>query len=138
MLEAQTVRERLLAMLAAFFATMALLLAGIGLYGVLDYSVCRRRREIGIRMALGEPSKAIARRLTFRTAAWLCAGSLAGLILGLASARYIESLLYQVKATNLRSLAIPASALLITAIAAAVVPVLRALRTDPATVLRSE
>jgi putative ABC transport system permease protein len=138
MLEAQTVRERLLAMLAAFFAMVALVLAGIGLYGVLDYSVFRRRREIGIRMALGEPSNAIARRVTFGIAGWLCAGSLAGLAFGLASARYLESLLYQVKATEVTSLALPALALLITAIAAAVAPVLRALRTDPATVLRSE
>lgn len=138
MLEAQMVRERLLAMLAAFFATVALLLAGIGVYGVLDYSVFRHRREIGIRMALGEPSSAIARRVSFGIGGWLCAGALMGLTIGLTSARYIESLLYQVKLTDLRFLAIPAFALLITAIAAAVAPVLRALRTDPATVLRSE
>jgi putative ABC transport system permease protein len=138
MLEAQTVRERLLAMLAAFFATVALALAGIGLYGVLNYSVFRRGREIGIRMALGEPSSAIARRVTFGIAAWLGAGALTGLILGLASARYIESLLYQVKATDVRLLAIPALALFLTAMAAAVAPVVRAIRTDPAAVLRSE
>jgi ABC-type antimicrobial peptide transport system permease subunit len=50
---APTIRERLLAMLAMFFAAVAVLLAGIGLYGVLDYGVLERRREIGIRLAIG-------------------------------------------------------------------------------------
>src|SRR5579872_3711846 len=59
-----TIRERLLAMLALFFAIVALLLAGIGLYGVLDYSVLQRRREIAIRIALGSPSADVAWRVT--------------------------------------------------------------------------
>src|SRR5207342_1412019 len=61
--EQHTLRERLLAMLAVFFAAVALLLAGIGLYGVLDCSVLQRRRELGIRMALGAQSGEIARRV---------------------------------------------------------------------------
>ncbi len=138
LIEAQTVREGLLATLAVFFGAVALLLAGIGLYGVLDYSVFRRRREIGIRMAIGAQTSDIARRVTLDIVAWILAGSLAGLALGLISARYIESLLFQVKATDPSALAAPTLVLVATAILAALPPVLRAASIDPATVLRSE
>ena len=138
LIDAQTVRERLLAMLALFFAAVALLLAGVGLYGVLDYSVFRRRREIGIRMAIGAQAGDIARRVTFDIIGWIFAGSLVGLALGIASARYIESLLYQVKATDFSALAAPALALIAAAILAALPPVIRAVHVDPVSVLRSE
>src|SRR5207248_678977 len=94
--DSHTVRERLLAMLALFFATVALLLAGVGLYGVLDYSVLQRRREIGIRIAVGAQAGDIARRVTADVSWMVGVGALAGLALGLASVRYIEALLYQV------------------------------------------
>jgi predicted permease len=138
LIDAQTVRERLLAMLALFFAVVALLLAGVGLYGVLDYSVFRSRREIGIRMAIGARALDIVRRVTLDIVAWIFAGSLAGLALGIAYARYIESLLYQAKATDLSALAAPALALLAAAIVAALPPVIRAVHIDPVNVLRSE
>ncbi|MES1261044.1 MAG: ADOP family duplicated permease [Acidobacteriota bacterium] len=138
MLQAQTVRERLLAMLALFFAVIALLLAGVGLYGVLDYSVLQRRREIGIRMAIGAQAVDIARRVTFDIIAWVFAGSLAGFALAVGFARYSESLLYQVKATDWSSLAAPALALTAAAILAALPPVIRAVRIDPARVLQSQ
>ena len=80
--EQHTVRERLLAMLALFFAVVALLLAGIGLYGVLDYSVLQRRREIGIRMAIGAQASDIARRVTTDALAVVLAGSIFGIGLG--------------------------------------------------------
>jgi predicted permease len=138
LIDAQTIRERLLAMLALFFAVVALLLAGVGLYGVLDYSVFQRRREIGIRMALGARTAGIVRQVTFNLLGWVLAGSLLGLALGLASVRYIESLLYEVKATDVSALAAPALALLAAAILAALPPVIRATRIDPAQILRSE
>jgi len=138
LIDAQTIRERLLAMLALFFAIVALLLAGVGLYGVLDYSVFQRRREIGIRMAIGARAGDIARRVTFDVALWVVGGSFAGLAIGLAAARYIESLLYGVKPTDWSSLAAPALALVAAAILAALPPVIRAVRIDPVKVLRSE
>ncbi len=138
LIDAQTIRERLLAMLVLFFAVVSLLLAGVGLYGVLDYSVFQRQREIGIRMAVGAQGADIVRRVTFDTFAWVLAGAIAGLGLGIGSARYIEALLYQVKATDASSLATPAVALLAAAIIAALAPVIRAVRIDPVKVLRSE
>src|SRR5262249_44802632 len=63
LIEQHTARERLLSMLALFFGAVALSLAGVGLYGVLDYSVLQQQREIGIRMAIGAKSAAIARGL---------------------------------------------------------------------------
>jgi predicted permease len=133
-----TVRERLLAMLAMFFAVVALLLAGVGLYGVLDYSVLQRRPEIGIRLAIGAQAGGIARLVTVEVFWMVLAGVLAGLALGMASVRYIETLLYQVKPTDLIVLALPSLIVLTTAIVAALPAVIRAVRIDPVTMLRAE
>ncbi len=138
LIDAQTVRERLLAMLALFFAGVALLLAGIGLYGVLNYSVVQRRREIGIRLAIGAPAGAIARLVALQASAMVAVGAVAGLALGMASVRYIETLFYQVKATDLRMLALPALAVFGAALVAALPAVIRAVRIDPVDTLRSE
>ena len=94
--EAQTIRERLLAMLALFFAAVGLLLAGIGLYGVLDYSVLQRRRELGIRIAVGAPGRNIARLVTLDVFSMVLLGSVAGAGAGLLLKPYIKSLLYQI------------------------------------------
>jgi predicted permease len=136
--QVHTVRERLLAMLAVFFAGIALLLAGVGLYGVLDYSVLQRRREIGIRMAIGAQPGGIARLVTVEVFSMVLAGALAGLALGMASARYIASLFYQVKATDLDVLALPSLAILAAALLAALPAVIHAVRIDPVTALRAE
>jgi len=135
---AQTVRERLMAMLALFFAVVALLLAGIGLYGVLDYGVLQRRREIGIRMAIGAQAGDIARRVTMDVLRMVLAGALAGVALGMASVRYIAALLYEVKPTDLGMLALPSAAILAVALLAALPAVLHAVRIDPVSMLRSE
>ena len=134
----QTVRERLLATLALFFAAVALLLAGIGLYGVLDYAVVQRRREIGIRIAVGAPAGRMARMVISDVLAMVACGAVLGSGLGLAAARYVDALLYGVKPTEPGVLLGAAFTMLVTAAIAAIVPVARAVRTDPAAVLRVE
>ena len=138
LIDGQTVRERLLAMLGVFFASVALLLAGIGLYGVLNYSVLQRRREIGIRVAIGARGGAIIRLVTRSVFSMVVAGLIAGVGLGLASARYMESLFFQVKASDATMLAIPSAVILAVAAVATVPAVLRALRIDPVEILRAE
>jgi len=136
--ESHTLRERVLARLALFFGLVALLLAGVGLYGVLDYSVVQRRREIGIRMALGAPVGNIARHVTTAALFMVLAGALGGLALGMVAVRYIESLFYQVKPTDPAMLALPSLIILAAALLAAMPGVIRAVRIDPAAVLRAE
>jgi len=134
----QTIRERLIAMLAAFFAAVALLLAGIGLYAVLNRSVLQRRREIGIRMAIGSTRAGIVRVVTLDIFLMIVLGGCAGVALGFGAARYVESLFYQVKATDADMIALPTGAILLTALVATLPAVLRALRTDPSEILRTE
>ena len=134
----QTTRERLIAMLAAFFAAVALLLAGIGLYAVLNYSVLQRRREIGIRMAIGSTRASIVRIVTLDVFLMIALGGCAGIVLGFGATRYVASLFYQVKATDADMIALPACAIGFAAFLATLPAVLRALRTDPTQILRAE
>jgi ABC-type antimicrobial peptide transport system permease subunit len=119
----QTIRERLLASLALFFASVALLLAAIGLYGVLNYSVLQREREIGIRIAVGARIGSIARLV---------------IALGMASLRYVQGLLFGVKGTDPSMLIAPALVLLAAALLAALPAILRAARIDPSIMLRAD
>jgi ABC-type antimicrobial peptide transport system permease subunit len=90
----------MIARLASFFGLLALLLACVGLYGLLSYEVARRTREIGIRMSLGAERRNVARLVIMRgmrlTAAGVCAGAAGGLAL----TRFLSSLLYDVKPTD--------------------------------------
>jgi predicted lysophospholipase L1 biosynthesis ABC-type transport system permease subunit len=138
LVRAQTVRERLLALLAGFFAIVALLLASVGLYGVLDYSVLQRRRELGIRIAIGARPAGIARLVTVETFAMVILGAGAGLALGMGSARFLESLLYEVKPSDPGLLALPSLTILAAALLASLPAVIRAVRIDPVAMLRSE
>lgn len=131
-------RERLLATLSLFFAIVALVLAAFGLFGVMNYSVTQQRREIGIRMALGARSAQVVRRITLPMTGVVLIGCAAGLVGGLASGRFIETLLFEVKPTDAVIVTGPVVALLIAALAAALGPALRAVHIDPAKTLRSE
>jgi ABC-type antimicrobial peptide transport system permease subunit len=115
-----------------------LVLAGIGLYGVLDYSVLQRRREIGIRMAIGAPAGGIILLVTVDVLSMVLAGAVAGLVFGLVSVRPIETLLYQVKSTDAKMLALPSLTIVAAALLAALPAVIRAVRIDPAKTLRSD
>lgn len=138
LVQSQMVRERLLAMLSLFFAALALILAAVGVYGVLNYAVVERNREIGIRIALGATSINITQHVTTGAVATIAIGSIVGVGLGLVSEPYIAALLYHVKANDPVMLASPLITLLCAAVLAAVPPVIRAVRIDPAVLLRSE
>ena len=98
--DAQTVRERLLSMLGLFFAGVALILAGVGLYGVLHFSVVQRRREFGIRIAIGAQASTIARIVIAEISLTLAIGISAGLAIGFVTAHYTAALFYQSKPTD--------------------------------------
>jgi predicted permease len=132
------VRERLLALLAGFFALAALALVGVGLYGVLSHSVVRRTKEIGIRMALGAKQSSVVKLILREIAVVSSVGLAIGLVLGRLLARPVESLLYEVKPGDLGSLALPLALLLFAAALAAVRPAWRAARVEPAIALRNE
>lgn len=134
----QLLRERLLATLSLFFATVALLLAGVGLYGVLNYAVIHRRREIGIRMALGARAAHVVKRVTAEMLTPVGAGVTIGLIGSVAFGRLVQWILFEVNATDAISVVAPLITLGGVAALAALPPVLRAVRIDPAQTLRSE
>lgn len=134
----QLIRERLLAILSVFFAIVALVLAAVGLYGVLNYAVLQRRREIGIRMALGARTGHIARHVGGELLLMLLVGSAAGLGMGLASEQFVASLLFEVSGRELPVLAAPLVIMLAAATLAALPPIVAAARMDPARALRSE
>jgi predicted permease len=134
----QTMRERLLATLSGFVAVVALLLAGIGLYGVLHHAVTLEQRQIGIRMALGARATQVVRHVTAGLFGAVAAGAAIGLGGGLFLGRAIESLLFGVEASDARVLATPLAILAVAALAAALPPAIRAVRIEPALTLRAE
>ena len=136
--DAQVVRERLLATLAWFFSLVALALTAIGIYGVMYYKVQQRQREIGICRAIGARGRDIVWRVTGRLVAVISIGCVAGVAIGLATTRYLVALLYGVRATDARQLAIPLVAVLASGVLASVPPILRALRVSPTTILRGD
>jgi putative ABC transport system permease protein len=133
-----TIRERLMAMLALFFGAVSLLLAGVGLYGLLDQSVLQRRREIGIRMVLGASSGSIAGRMCLQAVLLSLLGVAVGFALVLVTVSQIHSLLFGVKPTDLVVVAVPGGTILLAALLAATPAMFRAAHVNPAITLRSE
>jgi putative ABC transport system permease protein len=120
------------------FASIALALAAVGIYGVMSYSVRRRTRELGTRLALGATRAAIVRLVMGEAAVVAAGGLLSGLALGFASARALSSILFGVPAWDPITIAAAAAVLTITACAASCLPAWRAARVDPATTLAAE
>jgi predicted permease len=130
--------DRLIATLSGFFGAAALVLAGVGLYGVISYTVTRRTREIGIRVALGaQRGKVLA--LILRDAAMLVGvGAAVGVPAALAATRLIKSLLFGVGAQDPLAIAGGTAVLIAVAALASVIPARRATRVDPIVALRCE
>jgi putative ABC transport system permease protein len=124
--------------LALTFATVALGLAALGVYGTMAYSVVQRRRELGVRAALGARGEQLARLVVVRAARLAAGGLIAGLAGAFAFTRFLSALLYGVGARDPLTFVVAAGALLTVALAAALLPAVAAARTDPMTALRSE
>jgi putative ABC transport system permease protein len=133
---ASLTQERLVAMLSGFFGGLALLLAGLGLYGVTSYAVSRRRTEIGIRMALGAAPGGVVRLVLSRVSILVGAGVLLGAGVSLWASRFVETLLYGLQPRDPATLV--GAAVVLSAIGALAgwLPARRASRIDPAEVLR--
>jgi predicted permease len=133
---AALMRERIVAWLSGFFGGLALLLAGIGLYGVTSYAVSRRRAEIGVRMALGAQASRVVRMVLGRALHLVALGIVIGSAASLWMARFVGSLLFGLETNDPVTLIGAAGALLAVGLLAAGLPARRASRIDPAQVLR--
>jgi putative ABC transport system permease protein len=130
--------NRLRTILLSFFAATALALACVGLYGTLSYSVNIRRREVGLRLALGALRGQIVKQFLWQGIGVCTAGCFVGWALALASARLLEGLLYGVSATDVPTLSGVILLVLVVAAAASLIPAVRASRVEPMQVLRDE
>ena len=131
-------KERLLATIASLFGFIALLLAAVGLYGVMAYAVTRRTKEFGLRMALGARRRQVLDMILRDGAAVAFAGVALGVPAALALSRFLSSLLFDVKPGDAGSLIGPLAIMLGAAILAVLLPAWRAARVDPMVALRDE
>jgi predicted permease len=138
-LMSQSIREeRLVAQLATSFGALALLLAGIGLYGVMTYAITRRTGEIGLRAALGAARADVVRMVLFDALRLVGAGMVVGSALAIASTRLLRTQLHGIGAIDPASIAAAIGVLAISAVVAVLVPALRASRVSPIVALRAE
>jgi predicted permease len=130
--------ERLIARLSTFFGALAALLAAVGLYGVMSYTVARRTSEIGVRMALGARRSTIAGMILREILVLVAAGSVAGAAAALGLARFVESLVFGLKPRDPLTVALAVALLLAIGLVAGYLPARRAARIDPLAALRTE
>jgi len=130
--------ERMITTLCTFFGVLALLLAGVGLYGVISYSVAQRTNEIGIRMALGATGRSVMTMVLRQSLAVVLAGLAIGLTLALIATRLVSNFLFGVSPLDPFSIVFAAFLLALVAALAVLVPVRRAVRVDPLVALRYE
>jgi putative ABC transport system permease protein len=124
--------------LLGFFAVVALLMAAMGLYGVISYSVTQRTQEIGIRVALGAPSRAVLRLVVGGGVRLAGLGVAIGLVASIASSRWLKSQLFEVSAFDPLTFASMAAVLVAAAFAASYIPARRAMNVYPSEALRYE
>jgi putative ABC transport system permease protein len=129
---------RLTTALANAFATIALLLTSVGIYGVLAYTVASRTKEIGVRMAMGATRRRVIGLIVREGMTWAGSGILVGLIGAFAAARFIAALLFEVPARDPVTFATVGGAVAVVALAACLVPAARAARIDPTMAIRTE
>jgi predicted permease len=137
-IDASLVQERAIALLSGFFGGLAVLLAGLGLFGVASYSVSRRRREIGIRMALGAAPNAVLRLVLTRVFLYVVIGVVIGAGVSLWATQFVASLLFGLEPRDPSTFAGASMLLIGVGVLAALPPAWRAARIDPAVVLRAE
>ncbi|MGH9853513.1 MAG: ADOP family duplicated permease [Blastocatellia bacterium] len=131
-------QQKLVARLASFFGLLALLLACVGLYGVLSYAVARRANEIGIRLALGASPGDILWLVLREALALACGGVIVGLVAASFGAKLADTLLFELKPTDPLTLVSATLLLIVTAALASYLPARRAARVDPLVALRDE
>jgi predicted lysophospholipase L1 biosynthesis ABC-type transport system permease subunit len=130
--------QRLVAQLATAFGMLALVLAAVGLYGVMTYAITRRTGEIGLRMALGADQAKVIRMVLFDALRLVAVGVIVGLPIALASTRLLRSQLHDVATTDPVSITVAIGVLAASAVAAVMLPALRASRVSPIVALRAE
>ena len=131
-------QERMIAKLSGFFGIVAIVLACIGLYGLLSYEVSRRTREIGIRIALGAQRAGVLRLVVGQGIVLAITGAMLGIAVALGVTRYLKSMLYDIDAHDPATIAGVAILLTLVAVAACYIPARRAMRVDPMVALRYE
>ena len=136
--ESSLMRERLLARLSGFFGALALLLATVGLYGTLSYSVARRRNEIGIRIALGAARGRVIRLVLGEVTRIVAIGVALGAVAALLTTRWVEAFLYGLTPSDPTTIIGSAVVLSVVALAAGALPAWRAARVDPISALRED